>query len=64
MTHIILNNKVPDYLINDFKEMLSNVEIDIDNDKKVEIEQIGLYDPSTIFQFYSKSPKASKSSFV
>ena len=48
----------PFYLINDFKEMVGNVDLDMDNDKKVEIEQIGLYDPSTIFQFYSKSSNA------
>jgi predicted NAD-dependent protein-ADP-ribosyltransferase YbiA (DUF1768 family) len=48
----------PFYLINDFKEMLGNLDIETDNDKKVEIEQIGLYDPSTVFQFYSKSSNA------
>tara|TARA_Y100000385_G_C13056984_1_gene622493 strand:- start:421 stop:1830 length:1410 start_codon:yes stop_codon:yes gene_type:complete len=48
----------PFYLINDFKDMLGTLDIDMDDDKKVEIEQIGLYDPSTIFQFYSKSSNA------
>ena len=51
------------YLITDFKEMMEELEIGVEElskNPKVEIEQVGLYNPSIILQFYSKSANQHK----
>ena len=47
----------PFYIIPDFKKFMDdmNVDVELEPDYSAEIEQIGLFNPSTVFQFYSQS---------